>query len=148
VRLWFCIASGCLPLLPCAYKPPTHTCKHWKGSSPSFTASLTHTFPSFTSLDTWRGGEHFFVFVLPYLFGVISLYWVTRFLSATVGTHCSPCDFFTSWTSRNFPLIPAETANCHFLLLLNRKERKKWAAGRVGIGESESWKAISISAYL
>ncbi len=32
-------------------------CKHWKGSSPSFTATLTHTFPSFTSLATWRGGE-------------------------------------------------------------------------------------------
>lgn len=123
----------------------SHMCKHWRGSSPSFTASLTHTFPSFTSLATWRSGKHLFS---PYLFGVISLYWVTRFLGVTVGTHCSPLDFFTSWTSRNFPLIPAVTASCHFLLLLNRKGRKKWAAGRAGIGESESWKAISISAYL
>lgn len=29
-------------------------CKHWKGSSPSFTALLTHTFPSFSHMKRWR----------------------------------------------------------------------------------------------
>lgn len=50
--------------------------------------------------------------------GVISLYWVTRFPRVTEGTCCSPLDFFTSWTERNFPWYRAETASCQSHLLL------------------------------
>lgn len=53
------------------------------------------------------------------LFGcVISLYWVTRFPRVTEGTCCSPLDFFTSWTERNFPWYRVKTASCHSHLAL------------------------------
>ncbi len=63
------------------------------------------------------------------LFGcVISLYWVTRFPRVTEGTCCSPLDFFTSWTERNFPWYRVKTASCHSHLPLIKdwnQEREK-----------------------
>lgn len=56
--------------------------------------------------------------------GVISLYWVTRFPRVTEGTCCSPLDFFTSWTGRNFPWYTVKTASCHSHLPWNQEQEK------------------------